>query len=112
MSKSSPENAAVQTVIGFEYEVKKILDSRTTRNDGIEYLIEWKSTWEPSENLRNCQQALTQFYCQHPDRLGSCTPSGNQERSGHHTFTRTKPKRHRQKARPLSQKTQNELADG
>ena len=49
-----------------EFEVERILDSRT-RYRRIEYLVKWKgypdydATWEPSNNLLNAQQAIHDF---------------------------------------------------
>ncbi|KAE9548944.1 hypothetical protein FO519_007850 [Halicephalobus sp. NKZ332] len=49
------------------YEVEKIVDSRFVRGRH-EFLIKWKgypdeqNTWEPENNLDNCQDALTEFH--------------------------------------------------
>eukprot|EP01050_Picozoa_sp_SAG11_P014033 SAG11_NODE_1690_length_4443_cov_3.349908_1_plen_185_part_00 len=51
---------------GVEYEVKTIIAQR--EKDGeTQYLVKWKGymyedlTWEPEENLTNCQSAMAQF---------------------------------------------------
>lgn len=50
-----------------EYEVERILDTRTTTSGQQEYLIKWKgysqgeNSWEPTENL-NCPDLLKQFH--------------------------------------------------
>jgi RNase H-like domain found in reverse transcriptase/Reverse transcriptase (RNA-dependent DNA polymerase)/Integrase zinc binding domain/Chromo (CHRromatin Organisation MOdifier) domain/gag-polyprotein putative aspartyl protease len=49
-----------------EYEVEKILDTRTSTRGQQEYLIKWKgyegteNSWEPTENL-NCPDLLNEF---------------------------------------------------
>ena len=49
-----------------EYEVETILDKRTLRNR-VQYLVKWvgyplhDATWEPLENLINCQEKLREF---------------------------------------------------
>jgi hypothetical protein len=47
-----------------EYEVEKILASRRTAK-GVEYHVKWlgfdECTWEPEENLENCQAKLDEF---------------------------------------------------
>ena len=54
----------IQTILQVEgeqeYKVKEILDFKMTQR-GQEYLVSWKgysaeeNSWEPKENLRNCQ---------------------------------------------------------
>jgi hypothetical protein len=49
-----------------EFEVEKILAHKTTRKD-TEYLVKWlgypdsENTWEPEDNLSNCQQMLRKY---------------------------------------------------
>jgi hypothetical protein len=56
-----------------EYEVREILDSRVYRRQ-LQYLVDWKyygpehRTWEPLENLENCQQLIEEFHGKYPDR--------------------------------------------
>ena len=52
-----------------EFEVEKILQHRTSSNQGpTEYLVKWKgypdeeNTWEPETNLANCRQKLSQYW--------------------------------------------------
>jgi len=56
-----------------EYQVEKITDSRIVKNK-IQYLVKWlgypesESTWEPEVNVRNAQDAITQFDIEFPDK--------------------------------------------
>jgi hypothetical protein len=49
-----------------EYEVEDILDERQVRNQK-QYLVKWlgypssENTWEPTRNLRNCQDKLREY---------------------------------------------------
>ena len=49
-----------------EYEVEEILDEKIIRNQP-HYLVKWlgyplhDATWEPLENLKNCQKKLNEF---------------------------------------------------
>ncbi|MBW0551766.1 hypothetical protein O181_091481 [Austropuccinia psidii MF-1] len=60
-----------------EWEVSQILDSKLKRGK-LWYLVEWKrfsqeserSTWEPTENLKNCPELVTDFHYLHPDKPG------------------------------------------
>src|SRR5213595_3828734 len=58
----TPTQKVLQTKEEQEYEVREILDHRTTLK-GQEYLVSWKgylaeeNSWEPEENVQNCQQA-------------------------------------------------------
>lgn len=60
-----------------EYEVAAILDSRRYRNK-LKYLVQWKgyegqaesSMWEPSENLANSPQLVSDFHNKYPDKPG------------------------------------------
>lgn len=57
-----PENDEV------EYEVEKIVDTRTTTSGQQEYLVKWEgypeseNTWEPTENLNHCSEKLQTFH--------------------------------------------------
>lgn len=58
-----------------EWEVEKILDSEYSEEKRqVEYLVKWKgyenteNSWEPPENLTNCQALLGQFHRRNPDR--------------------------------------------
>ena len=57
-----------EVVDGFEeFEVEAILDSREETNHKRSYLIKWKgyseihNSWEPEENLTNCEEILTDY---------------------------------------------------
>jgi hypothetical protein len=71
----APANARLEAEIELdndekEWEVEKILDSRTHNTD-TEYLVKWKgyddkdNTWEPLKNLTNCQEALRNYQQRH-----------------------------------------------
>jgi hypothetical protein len=71
-----------------EYEVEKILGTRTSTRGQQEYLIKWKgyssleNTWEPTGNL-NCPDLLTEYLRKHqgePKRKESRNPGRNQPR--------------------------------
>ncbi|MBW0495171.1 hypothetical protein O181_034886 [Austropuccinia psidii MF-1] len=60
-----------------EWEVFQILDSKLRRGK-LWYLVEWKgfsqhserSTWEPTENLKNCPELFKDFHSLYPDKPG------------------------------------------
>ncbi|MBW0572094.1 hypothetical protein O181_111809, partial [Austropuccinia psidii MF-1] len=60
-----------------EWELSQILDSKLKR-DKLCYLVQWKgfgkdsesSTWEPTENLKNCPELVKDFHSLYPDKLG------------------------------------------
>ncbi|MBW0496251.1 hypothetical protein O181_035966 [Austropuccinia psidii MF-1] len=60
-----------------ELEVLKILDSKLKRGK-LWYLVEWKvfsqdserSTWEPTENLKNCPELVKDFHSLYPHKPG------------------------------------------
>ncbi|MBW0546821.1 hypothetical protein O181_086536 [Austropuccinia psidii MF-1] len=60
-----------------EWEVSQILDSKIKRGK-LWYLGEWKgfsqdserSTWEPTENLKNCPEIVKDFHSLYPDKPG------------------------------------------
>ena len=65
-----------------EWEVERIIDSRARgrgRTRRIEYFVQWagytyiRTTWEPAENLVNCDELITEFHDVNPDKLHSCT---------------------------------------
>ncbi|MBW0507904.1 hypothetical protein O181_047619 [Austropuccinia psidii MF-1] len=57
-----------------EWEVSLILDSKLKRRK-VWYLVEWKgfsqeserSTWETTENLKNCPELIKDFHSLYPD---------------------------------------------
>lgn len=56
-----------------EFEVSEVLDSRI-KNGKLEYLVDWKGytpdeqSWEPAENLDNCQDLVKQFHIKYPNK--------------------------------------------
>ena len=54
-------------IIAMDFEVEKILKSRT-KNNKKEYLIKWvgykRPTWEPESNVNNCEELLKKFLLQ------------------------------------------------
>ncbi|MBW0587392.1 hypothetical protein O181_127107, partial [Austropuccinia psidii MF-1] len=60
-----------------EWEVSQILDSKFKRGK-LWYLVEWKgfsqdserSTWEPTQNLKNCPELFKDFHSLYPDKRG------------------------------------------
>jgi hypothetical protein len=61
-----------------EYEVDKILAARLAgRWRKLQYRVRWKGysededTWEKAEDLENAQEAITDFYLQHPFAAGT-----------------------------------------
>ncbi|MBW0561900.1 hypothetical protein O181_101615 [Austropuccinia psidii MF-1] len=61
-----------------EWEVSQILDSNIKRGKAL-YLVEWKgfskdserSTWEPTENLKNCPELVEDFHSLYPEKPGT-----------------------------------------
>ena len=65
-----------------EWEVERIINSRVRgrgRTRWIEYLVQWAgyayicTTWEPAENLVNCDELITEFHDANPDKPRSRT---------------------------------------
>ncbi|MBW0575182.1 hypothetical protein O181_114897 [Austropuccinia psidii MF-1] len=60
-----------------EWEVSQILDSKLNRGK-LWYLVEWKgfsqdserSTWEPTENLKNVPELVKDLHSLYPDKPG------------------------------------------
>ncbi|MBW0559349.1 hypothetical protein O181_099064 [Austropuccinia psidii MF-1] len=60
-----------------EWEVSQILDSKL-KGGKLWYLVEWKgfsqdserSTWEPTENLKNCPELVKDFHSLYPEKPG------------------------------------------
>ncbi|KAK2082042.1 Testis-specific chromodomain protein Y 1 [Saguinus oedipus] len=50
-----------------EFEVEAIIDKRQHQNGKTEYLVRWKGydkeddTWEPEQNLTNCEKCIYDF---------------------------------------------------
>ena len=51
-----------------DYEVESIMEKRVTKKGKLEYLVKWKNfddpadyTWEPSNNLDDVMDLVTQF---------------------------------------------------
>ncbi|MBW0571467.1 hypothetical protein O181_111182 [Austropuccinia psidii MF-1] len=61
-----------------KWEVSQILESKHKRGK-FWYLVEWKgfsqdserSTWEPTENLKNCIELVKDFHSLYPDKPGA-----------------------------------------
>ncbi|MBW0485948.1 hypothetical protein O181_025663 [Austropuccinia psidii MF-1] len=66
-----------------EWEVSQILDSKIKRGK-LWYLVEWKgfsqdpeiSTWEPTENLKNCPEPVQDFHSLYTDKPGPNSSEG------------------------------------
>ncbi|MBW0589813.1 hypothetical protein O181_129528 [Austropuccinia psidii MF-1] len=60
-----------------EWKVPQVLDSKL-KGRKLWYLVEWKgfsqdseiSTWEPTENLKNCPELIKDFHSLYPDKPG------------------------------------------
>ncbi|MBW0591002.1 hypothetical protein O181_130717 [Austropuccinia psidii MF-1] len=60
-----------------EWEFSQILDSKLKRGK-LWYLVGWqhfskdseRSTWEPTENLKNCPELVKDFHSLYPDKPG------------------------------------------
>lgn len=56
-----------------EYEIEEILDSRETRNNGLQYFVKWTGytdpTWEPA-TYHNDTAAVDIFHAQYPGKPG------------------------------------------
>ena len=74
------DNGAVSSCIHqlrTEQLVEQIIDSRACgrgRNRRIEYLVQWagyayiRTTWEPADNLENCDELVAEFHEVHPEK--------------------------------------------
>ena len=55
-----------------EYEVERILDSRMSGRQGLQYLVKWKgynashNSWEPAQNLEHAPKDIKKFYKKYP----------------------------------------------
>ncbi|MBW0470849.1 hypothetical protein O181_010564 [Austropuccinia psidii MF-1] len=60
-----------------EWQVSQIIDSKLKRGK-LWHLVEWKvfsqepdrSTWEPTENLKNCPEPIKYFQSLYPEKPG------------------------------------------
>ena len=63
---------------GWEYEVEEILDSRLFgRWKHLKYLVQFRgepASWQPSENLTNCDHLLSDFHTRYPQKPGPNNP--------------------------------------
>merc|ERR1711864_22537 len=55
-----------------EYEVEKVLDKRTKKGGGVEYLVKWRNyedpddnTWETADNLEGAEDIVKKFEVDH-----------------------------------------------
>ncbi|QRW20813.1 Retrotransposable element Tf2 protein [Rhizoctonia solani] len=79
--RDPPQPAPIITEEGEEeYEVERILDSKQKgrgKTRKLWYLVKWKgydkgsNSWEPIDNVGNAQEALEEFYKEHPDAVGA-----------------------------------------
>jgi hypothetical protein len=73
--RTQPPEPVIPEIIDGEEEwpVEKILDSRK-RYRKLQYLVKWKgypdtdNSWEPYENVKNCEQLLQDFHTKHPHK--------------------------------------------
>jgi hypothetical protein len=72
---------------GDYYEVEDILDAKRI-NGKLKYLISWKgygpseNSWEPKENLLNCEEALSDFKNRYPNKLKPTARGGTVRTTG------------------------------
>ncbi|MBW0460365.1 hypothetical protein O181_000080 [Austropuccinia psidii MF-1] len=66
-----------------EWEVSQILNSKIKRGNSW-HLVEWKglsqdpeiSTWEPTENFKNCPERVKDFHSLYSDKPGTSSSRG------------------------------------
>jgi histone-lysine N-methyltransferase SUV39H len=64
------------------YEVESIVDHHKSEDGDILYLLKWKgwptesNTWEPQENLNNCEQKLKKYHAEFKRQLAELTSNG------------------------------------
>ncbi|QRW20374.1 Retrotransposable element Tf2 protein [Rhizoctonia solani] len=79
--RDPPQPAPIITEEGEEeYKVERILDSKWKgrgKTRKLWYLVKWKgydegsNSWEPIDNVGNAQEALEEFYKEHPNAVGA-----------------------------------------
>lgn len=56
-----------------EYEVERILNSRTNKKGDVSFLVRWKAhlpsedSWQTESDVRNAKQAIEEFYLENPN---------------------------------------------
>ncbi|XP_030616727.1 chromodomain Y-like protein isoform X1 [Delphinapterus leucas] len=106
------------------YEVERIIDKRKNKKGKTEYLVQWKGydseddTWEPEQNLVNCEEYIHDFNRRHTEkqregpftRANRASPNNARKqisRSTNSSFSKASPeslvvgKEHEPKASPL-----------
>ncbi|XP_029070929.1 chromodomain Y-like protein isoform X1 [Monodon monoceros] len=106
------------------YEVERIIDKRKNKKGKTEYLVRWKGydseddTWEPEQNLVNCEEYIHDFNRRHTEkqregpftRANRASPNNARKqisRSTNSSFSKASPeslvvgKEHKPKASPL-----------
>ncbi|QRW26231.1 Retrotransposable element Tf2 protein [Rhizoctonia solani] len=79
--RNPPQPAPIITEEGEEeYKVERIIDSKWKgrgKSRKLWYLVKWKgydkgsNSWEPTDNVGNAQEALEEFYKEHPEAVGA-----------------------------------------
>lgn len=63
----------------WEYEVDEILESRLfIRWKHLKYLVQFRceeASWQPADNLTNCDRLLADFHSRYPEKPGPETPN-------------------------------------
>ena len=74
--KPGPTQIMEETNSADRYEVEGILDHKDTKARGREYKVKWlgwpweAATWEPAENLDNCEEILQEYFTNTTENSG------------------------------------------